>query len=188
MSKRILLLASGAGSLAQAILSAHQNNEIDCEFIGLISDKDSPALEVARTFGIPDFYIPMKPDRKEWDADIYAATERLNPDLVVSVGFMRVLAPRYVENFQVINTHPSLLPLYPGAHAVRDALAARATVTGTTVHRVDAGLDSGPVLVQREVPIEKSDDESTLHERIKIAERALIVELLAGYGRRGKLP
>ena len=187
MSRRILLLASGAGSLAKAILTAHQNGEIDCEFIGLISDKDSPALEVARSFGIPDFYIPMKPDRTEWDADIYAATEHLNPDLIVSVGFMRVLAPRYVENFQVINTHPSLLPLYPGAHAVRDALAARATVTGTTVHRVDAGLDSGPVLVQREVPILKSDDESTLHERIKIAERALIVEVLAGYGRTGKL-
>ena len=125
MSKRILLLASGAGSLAQAILSAHQNNEIGCEFIGLISDKDSPALEVARSFGIPDFYIPMKPDRTEWDADIYAATEHLNPDLIVSVGFMRVLAPRYVENFQVINTHPSLLPLYPGAHAVRAAKASR---------------------------------------------------------------
>ena len=188
MSKRILLLASGAGSLAQAILSAHQNNEIDCEFIGLVSDKDSPALEVARSFGIPDFYIPMKADRSEWDSDIYAQTLSLNPDLVVSVGFMRVLGAKYVEDFQVINTHPSLLPLYPGAHAVRDALAAGATVTGTTVHRVDAGLDSGPVLVQREVPIEKSDDESTLHERIKIAERALIVELLAGYGRRGKLP
>ena len=100
---------------------------------------------------------------------------------------MRILAPKFVADFQVINTHPSLLPLYPGAHAVRDALAAGATVTGTSVHYVDAGLDTGPVILQRQVEIELEDDESTLHERIKIVERALIVEVLAEYGRTGKL-
>ena len=187
MNKRILLLASGTGSLAQAILIAHRAGEINCEIVGLISDKDSPALEVARSFGVPDFFIPMKADRSAWDGDIYAATKELNADLVASVGFMRVLAAKYVEDFQVINTHPTLLPLYPGAHAVRDALGAGAKVTGTTVHRVDSGLDSGPVLVQSEVSILSNDDESALHERIKIAERALIVEVLAGYGRTGTL-
>ena len=100
---------------------------------------------------------------------------------------MRILAPSYVERFQVINTHPSLLPAFPGAHAVRDALLAGVQVTGTTVHRVDAGLDTGPVISQVEVPVMPMDDESTLHERIKIAERALIVESLAKYGETGNL-
>jgi len=187
VSKRIVLLASGAGSLASAILSAAQEGLIAAEFAALVSDKDSPALEVARRFTIPAIHIPMQKDRNIWDAEIHEAVAELQPDLVVSVGFMRILSPQFVSDFQVINTHPSLLPLYPGAHAVRDALAAGATVTGTSVHRVDAGLDTGPVILQREVAIEPGDDESTLHERIKIVERALIVEVLAEYGRTGKL-
>jgi len=180
VSKRIVLLASGAGSLASAILSAAQEGLIAAEFAALVSDKDSPALEVARRFTIPAIHIPMQKDRNIWDAEIHEAVAELQPDLVVSVGFMRILSPQFVSDFQVINTHPSLLPL-------RDALAAGATVTGTSVHRVDAGLDTGPVILQREVAIEPGDDESTLHERIKIVERALIVEVLAEYGRTGKL-
>lgn len=100
---------------------------------------------------------------------------------------MRILATRFVTTFKVINTHPSLLPLYPGAHAVRDALIDGATVTGTTVHWVDAGLDTGPVITQHRVEINEGDDESSLHERIKIAERALIVETLVHYGQTGSL-
>ena len=187
MAKRVILLASGAGSLAAAILQAHKTGQIDLEFVGLISDKDSPALDIARANQVPAIYIPMLSDRTEWDRQIYEAVSDLKPDLVVSVGFMRILAPKFVADFQVINTHPSLLPLYPGAHAVRDALAAGATVTGTSVHYVDAGLDTGPVILQRQVEIELEDDEGTLHERIKIVERALIVEVLAEYGRTGKL-
>ena len=187
MAKRVVLLASGTGSLAAAILSASRAGEIDLDFVGLISDKDSPALEIARSHQVPAIFIPMVSDRAEWDQQIYQAVSELKPDLVVSVGFMRILAPQFVSDFQVINTHPSLLPLYPGAHAVRDALAAGATVTGTSVHLVDAGLDTGPVILQRQVEILPEDDESTLHERIKIVERALIVEVLAKYGRTGKL-
>ena len=187
MSKRILLLASGTGSLARAILVAHQEGVIIANFVGLISDKDSPALAMAREFNIPAIYLPMLPDRNEWDRQIFAAAQQLEPELIVSVGFMRILAPDFVNNFKVINTHPSLLPLYPGAHAVRDALTAGAQVTGTTVHWVDAGLDSGPVISQRKVEVAPGDDESALHERIKIAERALIVETLAEYGRTGTL-
>jgi phosphoribosylglycinamide formyltransferase-1 len=187
VNKRIVLLASGAGSLASAILSAAEQGRIGAEFVALISDKDSPALEVARGFNIAAIHVPMRSDRNIWDAEIHQAVADLKPDLVVSVGFMRILSPQFVSDFQVINTHPSLLPLYPGAHAVRDALAAGAEVTGTSVHRVDAGLDTGPVILQREVAIEPDDDESTLHERIKIVERALIVEVLAEYGRTGKL-
>ena len=190
MAKRILLLASGTGSLAAAVIAAQESGEIALDILGLLSDRDSPALQLARDHGLPAFYLPMsKPPvpRAKWDDEIFKVTEELNPDLVVSVGFMRILAPSYVERFQVINTHPSLLPAFPGAHAVRDALLAGVQVTGTTVHRVDAGLDTGPVISQVEVPVMPIDDESTLHERIKIAERALIVETLAKYGETGNL-
>ena len=187
MNKRILLLASGTGSLAAAILAAHKEGSIDAEFIGLISDKDSPALKVASENGIPAFHLAMLPDRAEWDKQIHALATELHPDLIVSVGFMRILAPRFVADFKVINTHPSLLPLFPGAHAVRDALAAGVSVTGTSVHWVDAGLDTGPVILQREVAILSTDDEERLHERIKIVERALIVEVLTRYGETGIL-
>ena len=187
MTKKILLLASGTGSLATAILEANKSGLIDAEFIGLISDKDSPALDVARSFEIPALFIPMAADRALWDQELFKVVEGMAPDLVVSVGFMRILSPQFVQRFKVINTHPSLLPLYPGAHAVRDALAAGASITGTTVHWVDAGLDTGPVITAREVAVLIGDTESSLHERIKIAERALIVETLAAYGRTGTL-
>ena len=187
MSKRILLLASGTGSLAGAILSAHSAGEISANFVALISDKDSSALLVAREFGVKDIYIPMQETRSNWDYEIFDRTQELNPDLIVSVGFMRILAPRYVSTFRVINTHPSLLPQHRGAHAVRDALQSGASMTGSTVHWVDSGLDTGPVISQRSVEVLSQDDEATLHERIKIVERALIVETLVEYGRTGKL-
>jgi len=187
VAKRVLLLASGAGSLARAILASIQTGGESIECVGLISDKASPALEVASAFGVPSFHIPMLPDRTDWDRAIFERSLSLAPDLIVSVGFMRILSPKFVSTFQVINTHPSLLPLFPGAHAVRDALAARVHETGTTVHFVDAGLDTGKVISQQRVVVHLSDDETTLHERIKITERALIVETLAAYGRTGTL-
>ncbi len=185
--KRILLLASGTGSLAAAIFEAHNRGEIDADLVGLISDKQSPALALARQYGVKDLYIPIFSGRTQWDEEMFDRTEEIKPDLVVSVGFMRILSPRYVTTFRAINTHPSLLPLFPGAHAVRDALAAGVRQTGTTVHWIDSGLDTGSVISQRSIEILSSDDESTLHERIKIVERALIVETLAEYGRTGKL-
>ena len=180
-------MASGTGSLAASIFEAHGRGEIEADLVGLLSDKNSPALSLARDWGVKDFYIPLGEDRKEWDKRIFDCTKGLDPDLVVSVGFLKILAPDYVSTFPAINTHPSLLPLYPGAHAVRDALAAGATITGTTVHWIDSGLDTGPIISQRRVDILVSDDESSLHERIKMEERALIVETLAEYGRTGKL-
>ena len=187
MAKRVLLLASGTGSLAKAILTAIASGEILLECVGLISDKDSPALVVAKGYGVSGFYIPMLSDRADWDRAIFDCAISLAPDLIVSVGFMRILSPKFVSHFRVINTHPSLLPLFPGAHAVRDALGSRAEMTGTTVHWVDSGLDTGAVISQCVVTVQAEDDESTLHERIKIAERALIVETLAAYGRTGIL-
>ena len=129
----------------------------------------------------------MQEIRSNWDHEIFDRTLDLNPDLIVSVGFMRILAPRYVSTFRVINTHPSLLPLHKGAHAVRDALQSGVSVTGSTVHWVNSGLDTGSVISQRRVEVLTHDDETTLHERIKIVERALIVETLTEYGRTGKL-
>jgi phosphoribosylglycinamide formyltransferase 1 len=177
--KRVLLLASGSGSLAQAIFDSHIPDR--AKFVGLISDRECLALERARNFGIPAFYLPISADRANWNEEIFKLTESLAPDLVLSLGFMRVLASDFVSHFSVMNTHPSLLPIFPGAHAVRDALAAGATETGTTVHWVDAGVDTGPIIAARKVSIEATDTEESLHERIKIQERILIVETLTDW-------
>lgn len=176
-SKRILLLASGSGSLAGALMSA-----IPIEnFVALISDKDAPVLARARECGIRDIYLPIQGDRQAWNQELFEVAESLNPDLVVSVGFMRILEKRFVEHFKVINTHPALLPLFPGAHAVRDALAAGATETGTTVHWVDEGVDTGRIIKQIKVEILPADTEDSLHERIKAVERELIVETIQAF-------
>lgn len=190
MARRVLLLASGTGSLAEAILTALDTGQLPfdtLEIVGLISDKNSPALEVARKHGVPEFHLPMQKERADWDRAIFECARRIAPDLVVSVGFMRILSPEFVSAFPTINTHPSLLPLFPGAHAVRDALAAKVQMTGTSVHWVDFGLDTGQIIAQRSVKVNPDDDESTLHERIKIVERALIVETLSTYGQTGIL-
>ena len=121
----------------------------------------------------------MNSDRKSWDEELFLITQSLNPALVVSAGFMRILAPEFVSTFKVINSHPALLPNFPGAHAVRDALAAKAAVTGATIHWVDAGMDTGKVIAQREVPVLEGDTEALLHERIKIVERGLIVATIS---------
>lgn len=155
--------------------------------VGLISDRDSRVLDVARSFGVPGHLIELSGDRNIWNTSMLETTQLLKPDLVVSVGFMRILNQEYIEKFRVINTHPSLLPKYPGAHAVRDTLAAGEIESGATVHIVDAGLDSGPVLTQVAVSVEPDDSEQTLHERIKVAERTMIVDLLIKFGRTGTL-
>jgi phosphoribosylglycinamide formyltransferase-1 len=116
-------------------------------------------------------------DRPAWDAALTAAVAAHQPDLVVSAGFMKILGPAFLAAFpRTINTHPALLPAFPGANAVRDALAAGVEVTGATVHYVDAGVDTGEVIAQVEVPVEPGDTEGSLHERIKVAERRMLVE------------
>jgi phosphoribosylglycinamide formyltransferase-1 len=121
----------------------------------------------------------MLPDRTEWNRELETLIAALKPDLVVSAGFMRILSQRITDKFKIINSHPALLPLFPGAHAVRDALAAGATETGTTIHWVDAGVDTGQVIAQERVEILPGDSEESLHERIKIVERGLIVATIA---------
>jgi phosphoribosylglycinamide formyltransferase-1 len=170
--KRIVILASGSGTLAQAIFDA----QLDADIVAVISDqKDAPVLERAQKARIETFTIPMLPDRAEWDREIETLIAALKPDLVVSAGFMRILSERITSRFKIINSHPALSPLFPGAHAVRDALAAGATETGTTIHWVDAGIDTGQVIAQERVEILPGDTEESLHERIKIVERGLIV-------------
>jgi phosphoribosylglycinamide formyltransferase-1 len=174
--KRIVILASGSGTLAQAIFDA----QLEADIVAVISDQpDAAVLDRAHKARIETFTIPMLPDRTEWDRELETLIAALKPDLVVSAGFMRILSERITNRFKIINSHPALLPLYPGAHAVRDALTAGATETGTTIHWVDAGVDTGKIIAQERVEILPEDTEESLHERIKIVERGLIVATIA---------
>ena len=178
MADRLVVLASGSGTLAQAIVDAR--GELDIEIVALISDKAAvPVLERAKVMGITTEVIAVTRSRQEWNTQIVDRVSFYEPDLVVSAGFMRVLPPDFVNRFPTINIHPALLPDFPGAHAVRDALAAGVSITGTTVHWVDEGVDTGPIITQMEVPILAGDVESTLDERIKKVERGLIVATIA---------
>jgi phosphoribosylglycinamide formyltransferase-1 len=175
----IVILASGSGSIAQAIIDAQHSGELKAEIAGVISDQAAArVLERAEAAGIPTKIIAMTENRADWDKEIISALTDLKPNLVVSAGFMRVLSAECVSKFKIVNSHPALLPLFPGAHAVRDALAAGATKTGTTIHWVDAGVDTGVIIAQEEVEITPSDTEESLHERIKIVERRLYVATL----------
>ena len=177
MRKRVVILASGAGSLTQAIVDA---DELDIQIVAVISDNaDAKVLELAKKANINTSVIELKGDRPAWDKQLFDQVDKYQPDLVVSAGFMKILSAEFVNNFPTINSHPALLPQFPGAHAVRDALAAGVRVTGTTVHWVDAGVDTGPIITQMEVPVLPEDDEATLHERIKKVERGLIVATIA---------
>ena len=176
---RVLLLASGSGTLVQAIIDEVASANLDCELVGVICDQEqAQVIERARVAGIAVDVLAMKADRNQWNQEIFQLADRKATDLIVSAGFMRILSAEFVERFKVINTHPALLPKYPGAHAVRDALAAGEVTTGTTVHWVDAGVDTGEIIAQQVVEIAAGDTEASLHERIKIAERLLIVEVL----------
>lgn len=170
--KKVVILASGSGTLARAIFAANK----DYEIAALICDRPAAkVIEVANEFGIEVELLELAGDRATWDQELLKLVSKHQPDLVVSAGFMRILAKEFVTTFKVINSHPALLPLFPGAHAVRDALAAGATQTGTTIHWVDEGVDTGAVIAQERLEITPTDTEESLHERIKIIERGLIV-------------
>ena len=177
MTHRVVILASGSGTLAQAIIDA---TELDIEIVAVISDVSSAqVLARANKSGIQSKVIEVGASRQIWNKEIIEAVAQYKADLVVSAGFMRILPPEFVQRFPTINSHPALLPDFPGAHAVRDALAAGVQVTGTTVHWVDDGVDTGPIITQMQVPVVPGDDEATLHERIKKIERGLIVATIA---------
>lgn len=174
---RVVILVSGTGTLLQALIDAAQGYEI----LAVVSDKYCKAIQRATVANIPTVVVPLEGDRDAWNAQMVETVAGFDPDLVVSAGFMRILGPEFVHRFTVINTHPALLPSFPGAHAVRDALNYGVKITGTTVHRVDEGVDTGPIIAQRAVPVEPGDTEETLHERIKIEERQLIVEVIKSF-------
>ncbi|KQB86027.1 phosphoribosylglycinamide formyltransferase [Corynebacterium lowii] len=175
MTFNVVVLVSGSGTLLQAILD-HQG---EYRVSKVIADNPCLALERAEKAGVSTEVVPMQPDRHAWNVTLAQAVG--SPDLVVSAGFMKILGPAFLDKFggRTINTHPALLPSFPGAHAVRDALAYGVKVTGSTVHYVDEGVDTGPIIAQEAVAVEPGDDEATLHERIKKVERQLIVRVLS---------
>lgn len=185
---RLVVLASGTGSLLESILEAAVG-DYPARVVAVGTDRDCRALEIAEAASLPGYTIRLgdHPDRQSWDAAISEATAAHQPDLVVSAGFMKILGPQFLSRFlgRVVNTHPALLPAFPGAHAVPDALAYGVRVTGCTVHLVDAGIDTGPILAQQAVAVLDDDDEAALHERIKVIERRLLVEVLAAMATRG---
>lgn len=177
-----MVLASGSGTLFQALIDAPERGSV-FEISGLVTDQPSAAaIGRAAQAGIPIAVIALADfeSRADWNSAMADAIATYEPDFVVSAGFMRVLAEPVLGRFagRIINTHPALLPAFPGAHAVRDALAAGATETGSTVHFIDAGVDTGPVITQEAVTVLPGDDESSLHERIKIVERRLLVDVV----------
>ncbi|MEV7803813.1 phosphoribosylglycinamide formyltransferase [Microbispora sp. NPDC088329] len=188
MSFRLVVLVSGSGTNLQALLDAAADDAFGATVVAVGADRTGiEGLARAERAGVPTFVVRVgdHPTREEWDERL---TERIadhKPDLVVSAGFMKILGPRVLGAFSVVNTHPALLPAFPGAHAVRDALAYGVRVTGCTVHLVDAGVDTGPVIAQEAVSVREGDDEESLHERIKTVERGLLVETVGRMAREG---
>ena len=172
---RVVVLASGTGTLFTKL--ANSANDIGIQIVGLVTDAEVPACERARELNIPVTIVPLLEDRVKWDQNLATEISRLKPSLIVSAGFMKILGPVVLRFHQgkIINTHPALLPAFPGGHAVRDALAAGVLETGATIHFIDKGVDTGEVIAQSVVKVEPGDTEEVLHERIKRIERDLLV-------------
>ncbi|MEE2032583.1 phosphoribosylglycinamide formyltransferase [Rhodococcus chondri] len=186
---KVVVLASGTGSLLRSLIDASRSDGYPARIVAVGVDRVCPAEEHADDAGIARFRVALRehPDRSAWDRALTDAVAAHEPDLVVTAGFMKILGTVFLDRFggRIINTHPALLPSFPGAHAVPDALAYGVKVTGSTVHLVDGGVDTGPILAQEPVPVLDEDDETTLHERIKVVERRLLAEVVAAVATRG---
>ena len=190
MPSRLVVLVSGEGTNLQALIDACGDPDYGAQVVAVGADRDRrTALARAERAGLPAFTVRLADHRNRdaWDAAITGATASHSPDLVVSAGFMKILGPQFLSRFhgRIVNTHPTLLPAFPGAHGVADALAYGVKVTGCTVHLVDAGTDTGPILAQQSVPVLDGDDEEALHERIKVTERRLLVDVVAAIATGG---
>lgn len=176
----LVVLISGGGSNLRALLEAASDAEYPARVVAVGADREADGFEHAEHFAVPTFSVPFRSstDRAAWGAELLAQIRTWQPDLVVLSGFMRLLPPNVVSELapHLINTHPAHLPEFPGAHGVRDALAAGVAQTGASVIVVDEGVDSGPILAQQRVPVLPGDTESTLHDRIKVVERELLVQ------------
>jgi len=185
---RLVVLASGTGSLLASLLDA-ATGDYPARVVAVGVDRDCRAVEIAAGASLPTFTVRLgdHPDRASWDAALTEAVTAHAPDLIVSAGFMKILGPQFLTQFcgRTLNTHPTLLPAFPGAHGVAEALAYGVKVTGCTVHLVDAGTDTGPILAQQPISVLDDDDEQTLHERIKVTERRLLVEVVAAVATGG---
>jgi phosphoribosylglycinamide formyltransferase 1 len=188
--RRLVVLASGEGTNLQALLDACAEPGYGATVVAVGADRDNiKALERARQHGIPTFTVRVKDfaAREDWDRALTEEAKSHVPDLVVCAGFMKLLGQSFLQSFggRCVNTHPALLPSFPGMHGVRDALDYGVKVTGCTVFIVDEGTDEGPIITQAAVPVEAEDDEQALHERIKVAERALLVDTVGRMAREG---
>ena len=188
---RLLVLVSGSGTNLQALLDAADAGA-PFTVVAVGADRDGTGgVERAAARGIETFVCRVSDfdTRADWDLALSRLVTAHEADLVVSAGFMKVLGPEMLAAHRVLNTHPALLPSFPGAHGVRDALAHGVRVTGCTCHWVDAGVDTGPIIDQRAVRVEDGDTVQTLHERIKVEERAMLVEVLTRFAHdRGLIP
>jgi phosphoribosylglycinamide formyltransferase-1 len=186
----VVVLVSGTGTNLQALIDAATDAGYPAEVVAVGADRSSiPALERAEAAGIPTFVLSV-PDfatREQWDAALADAADAFEPDLVVSAGFMKLAGDAFLARFadRFVNTHPSLLPSFPGQFAPRDALAHGVKITGCTLFFVDGGVDAGPIIAQAAVPVLDDDDAQTLHERIKVQERRLLVDTVARLAREG---
>ena len=179
---RLVVLISGGGSNLRALLEASEDAEFPARVVAIGADRDADGLAHAEEFGIPSFVVPfgVYPTREEWGAALLEQVRQWDADLVILSGLMRLLPPAFVHALtpNLLNTHPAYLPEFPGAHAVRDAIAAGATQTGASVIVVDDGVDTGPIVVQERVPVHDGDTEGALHDRIKLVERELLVRVV----------
>ncbi|AIY03453.1 phosphoribosylglycinamide formyltransferase [Arthrobacter sp. PAMC 25486] len=185
---RIVVLVSGTGSNLQAVIDAVADGSLPLEIAAVGADRpDTFGVERSAAAGLDTFVVNFKDyaTRTDWDAALLDAVAAYKPDYVISSGFMRIVAPSFINAFagRYVNTHPALLPSFPGAHGVRDAMAYGVKVTGCTVHFADAGVDTGPIIAQTPVTVRPDDTEDTLHERIKVAERELLIQVLADLAR-----
>lgn len=176
----IVVLISGGGSNLRALLEASADAEFPARVVAVGADREADGLAHAEEFGVPSFTVPFTSfdSREEWGDALLEQIAMWEPDLVILSGFMRLVPPRVVQAFSpnLINTHPAYLPEFPGAHGVRDALAAGVTQTGASLIVVDDGVDAGPIISQERVPVHPGDSEASLHERIKPVERRLLID------------
>lgn len=183
----VVVLVSGSGTLLQALIDAAADPSYGVRIAAVGADRPCAGLQRAEAAGIPTFVCRPADfgDRAAWDAALADRIAAVAPAFVVTAGFMRILGPTSLGRHRFINTHPALLPSFPGAHGVRDALAYGVKVTGTTCHVVDDGVDTGPIIEQRVVRVEADDTEESLHERIKVQERDLLVEVVGRLAAQG---
>jgi len=187
---RVVVLVSGSGTNLQALLDAAQDPTYPAEVVAVGADRPGiRALERAELAGVPTYVlrVPDFPSRADWDAALTDATAAHEPDIVVSAGFMKLVGPAFLDRFggRYVNTHPALLPSFPGMHGAADALEHGVKLTGCTLFVVDEGVDTGPILAQVGVEVRDDDDVESLHERIKSAERELLVDVVGRMARDG---